>query len=169
MADIAGFTRAQIEAFSTRRHQLEQWRHDQGLADSAAARQVAVLATRTPKTDHPLEVLEGEWRRRATEVGLTPERLTRLMGADRQVTPVDAASLFERLGSPDGLTERVSTFELPDVVKEIAAALPHGGTRDEIESLAAAFLHNGQVVPLVGIPTLEWWMNPTSSTLPVAG
>lgn len=153
MADIAGFTRAQIEAFSTRRHQLEQWRQDQGLADSAAARQMAVLATRTPKTDHPLEALEGEWRRRAAEVGLTPEWLTRLMGTDRQVTSVDSASLFERLASPDGLTERVSTFELPDVIKEIAAALPRGGTRDEIESLAEAFLDNGQVVSLVGIPT----------------
>jgi hypothetical protein len=153
MADIAGFTRAQIEAFSTRRHQLEQWRQDQGLADSAAARQVAVLATRTPKTDHPLEALESEWRRRAAEVGLTPECLTRLMGADRHVTSVDSASLFEHLASPDGLTERVSTFELPDVIKEIAAALPRGGTRHDIESLAEAFLDDGRVVSLVGIPT----------------
>lgn len=153
VADIEGFTRPQIEAFSTRRSQLEQWRQDQGLPDTAAARQVAVLATRTPKTDHPLETLEGEWRRRAASVDLTPEWLNRLMGADRQVTPVDAASLFERLASPDGLTERVSTFELPDVVKEIAAALPGGGTRDEIEALAGAFLHDGQVVSLVGVPT----------------
>ncbi|MFC2177128.1 MobF family relaxase, partial [Actinomycetota bacterium] len=153
MADIAGFTRAQIEAFSTRRRQLEEWRQDQGLADSAAARQVAVLATRTPKTDQPLEALEGEWRRRAAEVGLTPEWLTRLMSADRRVTSVDSASLFEHLASPDGLTERVSTFELPDVIKEIAAALPRGGTRDDIESLAEAFLYDGRVVSLLGLPT----------------
>ena len=153
MADMVGFTRAQIEAFSTRRHQLEQWRHDRGLADSAAARQVAVLATRTPKTDHPIEMLEVEWRRRATEVGLTPEWLARLMGADREVTSVDSAGLFERLASPDGLTEQVSTFELSDVVREIAAALPEGGTRDEIEALAEAFLDDGQVVSLFGIPT----------------
>ena len=152
MADIEGFTRAQIEAFSRRRHQLEEWRQDHDLPDTAAARQVAVLATRTPKTDHPLETLEHEWRRRAAEVDLTPERLTRLMGSDREVTPVDAASLFERLASPDGLTERVSTFELPDVVKEIAAALPAGGTRDEIEFLAEAFLHDGQVVSLERVP-----------------
>jgi len=153
MADIAGFTRGQVEAFSTRRRQLEEWRQDQGFTDSAAARQVAVLATRTPKTDQPLEALEGEWRRRAAEVGLTPEWLNRLMGADRQVTPVDAATLFDRLASPDGLTERVSTFELPDVIREIAAALPRGGTRDEIESLAETFLDDGRVVSLVGIPT----------------
>lgn len=152
MADIEGFTRPQIEAFSRRRHQLEEWRQDHDLPDTAAARQVAVLATRTPKTDHPPETLEHEWRRRAAEVDLTPERLTRLMGSDREVTPVDAASLFERLVSPDGLTERVSTFELPDVVKEIAAALPAGGTRDEIEFLAEAFLHDGQVVSLERVP-----------------
>ena len=59
MADIAGFTRPQIEAFSRRRHQLETWREDQGLPDTAAARQVAVLATRAPKQDHPLAELEA--------------------------------------------------------------------------------------------------------------
>lgn len=151
MADIAGFTRAQIDAFSTRRRELEQWRLDQGLADTAAARQVAVLATRTPKTDRPLEALEVEWRRRALEVGLSDERLTRLMGDGRRVAPVDSASLYDRLASSDGLTERVSTFELPDVVREVAAALPEGGTRDEIEALAEAFLHDGQVVSLPAI------------------
>jgi hypothetical protein len=151
MADIAGFTRPQIDAFSTRHHELEQWRQDQGLPDTAAARQVAVLATRAPKTDPPLETLVVEWRRRALEMGLTAERVTRLVRDRREVSPVDATRLFERLASPDGLTESVSTFELPDVVKEIAAALPDGGTRDEIEALAETFLHDGQVVSLLGI------------------
>ena len=50
MADIEGFTRSQIEAFSRRRDQLETWRQEQGLPDTPAARQVAVLATRQPET-----------------------------------------------------------------------------------------------------------------------
>ncbi len=82
MADIEGFTRPQIEAFSRRRHQLETWCQDQGLPDTAAARQVAVLATRAPKQDHPLAELEAEWKQRAVEVGLTPDRLTQTVGCE---------------------------------------------------------------------------------------
>ena len=74
MADIEGFTRHQIEVFSKRRHQLEEWRVEEGLPDTPAARQVAVLATRGPKQDRLLEDLEVEWNQRADQVGLTPER-----------------------------------------------------------------------------------------------
>ncbi|MFC2176981.1 MobF family relaxase [Actinomycetota bacterium] len=155
MADIAGFTRPQIEAFSRRRHQLETWRQEQGLADTAAARQVAVLATRPSKQDYPLAELEVEWRERAAEVGLTPERLTQLVGGSRAVAPVDREVLFERLASPDGLTERASTFGRAEVVKEIAGALPEGGTRDEIESLAGMFLETPDVVPLLAGRNVE--------------
>ncbi|NOY57297.1 MAG: relaxase domain-containing protein [Actinobacteria bacterium] len=149
MADIAGFTRPQIEAFSRRRHQLEEWRENQGLPDTAAARQVAVLATRTPKTDHPLADLETEWKQRAAQVGLTPHRIGHLMGSGREVAPADAEVLFERLASAEGLTKRASTFGRAEVVKQVAAALPEGGTRSQIESLAEAFLNTSDVVPLL--------------------
>jgi len=155
MADMVGFTRLQIDAFSRRRHQLEEWRQDQGLPDTAAARQVAVLATRAPKQDHPLEDLEVDWRERAVEVGLTPERLTRLMGGSREITPVDTEVLFERLASPAGLTERASTFGRAEVVKEIAGALPEGGTRNQIEHLAETFLRAREVISLLPIPNTE--------------
>jgi hypothetical protein len=155
MADIEGFTRSQIEAFSQRRHQLETWRQEQGLPDTAAARQVAVLATRAPKQDHPLAELEAEWKQRAVEVGLTPDRLTRLMGASREVAPVDPTRLFERLASGEGLTERASTFGRAEVVKEIAAALPEGGTRHQLEHLAEAFLRTREIVPLLPTPNSE--------------
>jgi hypothetical protein len=149
MADIEGFTRPQIDAFSRRRHQLETWRQDQGLPDTATARQVAVLATRALKRDHPLAELEVEWRERAVEVGLTPERLTQMMGASREVTPVDPEVLFERLASAEGLTERASTFGRAEVIKEIAGALPDGGTRNQIEHLAETFLRTREVISLL--------------------
>ncbi len=155
MADIEGFTRPQIEAFSQRRHQLEEWRQDMGLPDTAAARQAAVLATRTPKQDHPLADLEVEWRERAARVGLTPERLTQLMGASREVTLVDSEVLFERLASAEGLTKQASTFGRAEVIKEVAAALPEGGTRDQIEQLADAFLGAPDVVPVLPGPHVE--------------
>ena len=149
MADIQGFTRHQIEAFSRRREQLEEWRGEQGLPDTAAARQVAVLATRSPKTDHPLEMLLADWQRRAAAVGLSPERIKRVMGRSRQITPADPPALYECLASPDGLTANAPTFTDSEVVKEIAGSLPEGGTRAEIEALAETFLTTRDVVPIL--------------------
>jgi conjugative relaxase-like TrwC/TraI family protein len=155
MADIEGFTRHQIEAFSQRREQLEAWREEQGLSDTPAARQVAVLATRGPKSDHPLEELAVDWRRRAVEVGLTPERITRIVGRDRTITESDPGRLAKNLISPEGLTSRASTFGRAEVIREIAAALPEGGTGGEIEVLADSLLQQRDVVvmlPVGGAP-----------------
>ena len=149
MADIQGFTRTQIEAFSKRRHQLEEWRVEEGLPATPAARQVAVLATRNPKQDHPLVELEVEWRQRATDVGLTAEKVASMTGSSRQVTSPDPPVLFDRLGSPDGLTAQTSTFTKSEVVTEVAGALPEGGTRDEIEALAETFLNTPDVIPVL--------------------
>ncbi|MEA3502012.1 MAG: MobF family relaxase [Actinomycetota bacterium] len=149
VADIAGFTRRQIDAFSKRRRQAEQWRAEHGLPDTPAARQAAVLATRDPKTDLRLEDLEAEWWRRAKQVGLTAERVASVMGRHWDVTPADPETLFEALASPSGLTAQASTFAEAEVVKEIAGALPDGATRGEIGALATAFLATRDVVPIL--------------------
>jgi conjugative relaxase-like TrwC/TraI family protein len=155
MADIAGFTRPQIEAFSQRREQLETWRKEQGLADTPAARQMAVVATRAPKQDHPLEQLELEWRQRAAEVGLTPERIARILDRRRQITTPNRTRLFAQLASPEGLTAKTATFGRAEAVKEIAAFLPEGGDRDQIESLADRLLEQQEVVTLTAGRTLS--------------
>ena len=155
MADIEGFTRPQIDAFSQRRQQAETWREQQGLPDTAAAGQAAVLATRTPKQDHPLETLEADWRQRAAEVGLTSQRIEHMLGRGGEVTTADPRTLFATLASPVGLTEKASTFATPEVVKEVAAALPDGGTADEIVELAEAFLETRDVVPVLAGPDVE--------------
>jgi len=149
MADIEGFTRHQIGAFSKRRRQAEAWRQVHGLSDTAAARQAAVLATRNPKGDRRLEDLEAEWRSRAEEVGLTPRCVASLTGRHRRVTPPDPQTLFKALASSEGLTAQASTFATAEVVKEIAGTLPDGGTRGEIEALAAAFVATRDVVPML--------------------
>jgi conjugative relaxase-like TrwC/TraI family protein len=148
MADIEGFTRHQIEAFSRRREQLEAWREEQDLPDTPAARQIAVVATREAKRDHPLEELEVEWRQRAAEVGLTPERIDRMLHRRREVTTPDRTRLFARLTSPEGPTAKKATFGRSEAVREIAASLSEGGGRDQIEALADQFLADAQVVSL---------------------
>ena len=155
MADIQGFTRTQIEVFSRRRQQAQEWREEEGLPDTPAARQVAVLATRNLKQDHPLAELEAEWRQRATAVGLTAERVASMTGGSRQIATPDPLALFDSLGSSDGLTAQASTFAQPEVVKEIAAALPEGGSRGEIEALAETFLNTPDVIPALAGRNIE--------------
>jgi hypothetical protein len=155
VADIAGFTLGQIEAFSQRRRQLETWRQEESLPDTAAARQVAVIATRTAKTNRSLDELEEVWQRRAVEVGLTPERIGRIVNRSMEVTSPDREALFADLASPDGLTAHKSTFATPEVIQHIAAAFPEGGTRTEIEALADTFLKGSDIIPLLPSPQLE--------------
>ena len=149
MADIEGFTRHQIEAFSRRRQQAEEWRQQQGLPNTAAARQAAVLATRSPKQDHRLEELEVEWRQRATEIGLTAEAMSRTMDRSRHVATPDPEVVTRRLASAEGLTKKASTFGQAEVIKEIAASLGQGGTRAKIEALADRFLAGEDIIPVL--------------------
>ncbi len=148
VADIEGFTRDQIEAFSQRRQQIEAWRDTQGLPDTPAANEAATLATRTTKQDHPLDTLRQHWLGRGTEVGLTPDTVAALLGRSREVTALDPEPLYAELASPKGLTAQTSTFGRADVICSVAAALPEGATRTEIEAVADRFLHHSEVVPL---------------------
>ena len=77
MADIEGFSRDQIMAFSQRRHQIVAWRDSHGIADTPSGNEIATLATRSPKQDHPLDTLMPEWLERGAEVGLTHEAVRR--------------------------------------------------------------------------------------------
>ena len=148
MADIEGFTRDQIEAFSQRRQQIEAWRDAHGLPDTPAANEAATLATRAPKQDHSLDALREQWLERGTEVGLTLDAVASVLGRSREVTALDPEPLCAELASPKGLTERASTFGRPDVMAAVAAALPEGGTRSKIEAAADTFLRQPEVVPL---------------------
>jgi ATP-dependent exoDNAse (exonuclease V) alpha subunit len=82
------------------------------------------------------------------------------MGRSREVAPVDPTTLFAMLASPEGLTERASTFEPAEVIKEIAAALLEGGSRYQIEQLSEAFLDTDDVVALLPTPTTEYVEEP---------
>ena len=156
MADIEGFTRDQIMAFSKRRQQIEEWRDANGFADTAAGNEVAALATREPKRDNPVEALMPQWLERAAEVGITPETVAAVLNRSREVTVLDPQPLLNRLASPEGLTAQVSTFGRADVVKAAAEALPEGGRRRDVESAADMFLRRSDVVPILPFhPTVD--------------
>jgi hypothetical protein len=149
MADIAGFTREQIETFSQRRKEIEDWRAEHGFENTPSVNEAAALATRTPKQDHPLDALMPVWLDRGAEVGVTPESVANLVGRGREVAIPDPEPILEKLASPEGLTAQVSTFALADVVAGVAEALPEGGRRAAVEGIAGVFLRRPDVIPIL--------------------
>ncbi len=156
MADIEGFTRDQIMAFSQRRQDIETWRTSHGYPDTAAANEIATLATRGPKQDHPVDSLMPVWLKRGAEMGVTPESVTAVLNHSRRVTVPDPAPVFESMASADGLTAQTSTFGRGDAIKAVAEALPEGGRRADIERLADGFLGRSDVIPILPIhPSID--------------
>ena len=149
IADIEGFTRDQIVAFSQRRQQIESWRDSRNLPDTPGVNEIATLATRSPKQDHPLDILIPLWMERGAEVGVTPESVASLLGRSHEVSIPDPEAAFDRLASAEGLTAQASTFGRPDVIMAAAEALPEGGRRTEIEALADTFLRRQDVVSIL--------------------
>lgn len=149
IADIEGFTRDQVVAFSQRRQQIVAWRDSRNLSDTPGVNEIATLATRSPKKDNPLDTLIPGWLERGAEVGVTPESVASLLGRSREVTIPDPEAAFDRLASAEGLTAQASTFGRPDVIMAAANALPEGGKRAEVEVLADTFLRCGDVVAIL--------------------
>lgn len=159
MADIQGFTREQIEAFSQRRQQINKTRDELGVEDTAANNATITLATRGAKTNRPLADLIPEWQQRAEEVGLTPERIASVLNHSRQITQPDLEELFIGLLSETGLTAEDATFGQPEVITAVAEAHPEGGSRREIEELADHCIRQPDVVPLLHLQPMGEALN----------
>jgi conjugative relaxase-like TrwC/TraI family protein len=152
-ADVAGFTRTMINAFSTRRREILEALAECGERSEAAA-QVATLATRTAKADTPYGELVARWRRTAAEVGLTGRVLAGVLGRadtrDVNQPTVDQ----EMLLGPVGLTMQRSTFRRRDIVRAWCRALPHGADLHVIDQLTRRTLASPELVLLTS-STLE--------------
>jgi conjugative relaxase-like TrwC/TraI family protein len=151
-ADLAGFDRDLIEAFSQRRAQIVERLDEIGM-DSPAAAQIATYATRQAKElQAPEAELRARWTERACEHGFEPSRVTELLhvvDADSTQLLVDTGALTglaELVAGDDGLTSRSATFARRDAVQAVAAALPAGGTVAEVERLTDRLLADGRVV-----------------------
>lgn len=149
-ADLRGFSREVIRAFSRRRREVEA---ASGGSDVAGGRrgQVAALATRKAKDyDVSPETLLPEWQERAGELGLGHDDLEMLVGQTNYVD-LDAderAEVERHLASPDGLTAQSSTFSRRDAIQGLCAALPEGAAVTDVEALTDGFLEHDEVVAL---------------------
>ena len=153
IADIDGYSREVLRAFSTRRREIEMHLEEHA-ETSARAAQVAAYATRKAKdVETPAESLLHEWRERARNLGLDEQAMAAML--DRCVVAdvpcpgsAPADLLFDQLAAPTGLTARSASFGRREVLQAIGAALPNGGDINEILEIADAFLTSDRVVAL---------------------
>jgi conjugative relaxase-like TrwC/TraI family protein len=152
IADVGGFSAAQLRAFSTRAGEIDVYMVEHGWG-GGEARQIAALRTREAKDyDVAPEMLLPEWRERARAVGLDDPTLRAVLDRERY-RPLDAAAkaeIADRLAGTGGLTAQASSFDRRDVICAFAGVARQGATLGEIEAFADAFLADRRVVALVG-------------------
>ena len=145
IADIRGFEREQLRAFSTRRAEIIE---AAGEGASARSMQVAALATRRAKErDLSTESLRELWRVKGEEVGLTRESISRLLGRE---LPGRTVLTIEQLSR--SATAHVSHFDRRGAIQAVADNLPHGAPAREVEETADAFLRSDSVIRIAESP-----------------
>jgi hypothetical protein len=157
MAELEGFSKTALRAFSTRRQQIEAHMEEVG-RDSARAAQVAVLATRSPKSPPtpggaPDGGLRARWRAKAAELGIEDSTIARLLGRHvrEHLTDDLRRTLVDRLVGDEGLTASESAFERRDAVRAVAELLRDGATGAEVEGIAELVLEGDGVVELASV------------------
>jgi conjugative relaxase-like TrwC/TraI family protein len=155
VAELAGFPRDVLEAFSSRRGQvLEEFAQlvHAGFTPDAATLAAAQRASRAPKrvlADEQVRAIQTE-RLRAT--GWTPDQVRGLAapGEHRIQPPTEAAirGWYDRLAGPVGLTERTPTFSPREVVQAVAAWAGDRLDAEAISTIAERFLADPRVVLL---------------------
>jgi conjugative relaxase-like TrwC/TraI family protein len=150
-ADIAGVSREVIEAFSTRRKEIEEELGHQPA--SRAAAEVAALSTRKAKdyAVSPDELLPS-WRDKARSMGLDEHALGDLIGhiEQRALGPSERSEIESILAGPSGLTRDNSTFTRREVIQALCDRLTQGATISEIEAWAEDFVSGAGAVALAG-------------------
>ncbi len=167
--EIAGYGRAFVDAFSSRRREILAWLDEHGLPWSAALTQQAALITRRKKTDRDVDELRAEWQARAERLGLSRDRSIAKPGLRRTTTVSRKAArkagrpylrtAEELRPEPPGLSAREVTWravehlaERASVIREReirAIALGHAPGRHglaDIDAAVAGLIGDGHLV-----------------------
>ena len=158
VAEIAGFPRELLDAFSSRGHQVLVENEELVAAGFApgpgtlAAAQRASRAAKKVRADAQTAAIQ---RARLAASGWTPEQVLALVPAvGREVTPpggADIAALFDRLAGPGGLTADHPTFTGRDVVQAVAAWARDRLPAEAVTWIAEMFLADPRAV-LLDVP-----------------
>ena len=153
--EIKGISREQIEAFSTRRAEIEKALAEKGIDINNATpeqKEVATLATRSRKTEVNHDQLIGDWKAKASQVGIDFDSITQRAEKQRASGGVD---------SPDQISgKRAMVFAAAHLVEReavvtkqelLTSAITHGVGRVSAAEVQKAFKQleaNGSLVKL---------------------
>jgi Ti-type conjugative transfer relaxase TraA len=140
-ADLHGFSPELIDHFSRRKAEILEAMelHD---SHGLHANKTATLATRKGKDyEVPMERLREEWRARASEFGMTQERVEYLLTPRFRERPEPGRV------DPNDLTRHSATFTRRDVLQAICEAHPDGAPSvAELEAKADELLASREIV-----------------------
>lgn len=144
-ADLAGISREQVEAFSTRHHHVTAALAERGLSSMKASR-VAVLDTRPakPSPDRAAGFVD-RWQTVGADLGVDVSSITT---DGRSPVALDPDRVADRLLGPSGLTAHATVFDRAAVVRELAAAHPDGATLTHLEAMTDRVLAHDRTVDL---------------------
>ena len=149
--EIEGIDRALLEEHSTRRQEIMDWVRSHGLADTAANRQRAALATRKSKDEPHHRELEAGWRARAKGTAL--DRSPPRPSAGRRRAAEEAERLPTMLEivtrSAEHLAERASVFRETDLCTQALAHSPGMHTHADYVAALVGLKRDGHLVDAV--------------------
>ena len=119
--EIAGVSRGVIDAFSTRRAEIEAAMNARGLGDPARNPHLAeraALMTRAHKRDVDREELRESWREQASSLGFFPERVTGAARERREMGTEAPAQAVWRSGEKEAPGKQDRETELRDDVEQ---------------------------------------------------
>ncbi len=146
--EIAGYGRRLLEENSSRRLEIVAWVRERGLADTAANRQRAALATRRAKDEPHHRELEAGWRARAKGMGL--DRRPPRPSAGRRRAAAEAGrhpTMTEIVTrSAEHLAERASVFREADLCTMALAHSPGLHTHPDYVAALEGLKRDGHLV-----------------------
>ncbi len=161
--EIAGVPRGVIEAFSTRRAEIEAAMEERGLGATAENPRIAeraALMTRAAKRDVDRDALREVWERQATDLGLdaralSQEAASRAAAAPMHAAPERGAAAAEAVAwAMEHLSEREAVFARADLFAAALAEAPGRVTIAEAEREAAGLEKAGVLHP-VSLPSAK--------------
>ena len=130
--EIAGVSREVIEAFSTRRAEIEASMRERGLGDPAANPRIAeraALMTRAHKRDVDRDALRGHWEKQAADLGFNAKAL-----AGEAVQREAGMALAAGTASPTGQRGDGERSVESDADRAVAWAVAHVSEREAVFS-----------------------------------
>ena len=161
--EIAGVPRGVIEAFSTRRAEIEAAMEERGLGATAENPRIAeraALMTRAAKRDVDRDALREVWERQAADLGLdaralSQEAASRAAAAPMHAAPERGAAAAEAVAwAMEHLSEREAVFARADLFAAALAEAPGRVTIAEAEREAAGLEKAGVLHP-VSLPSAK--------------